>query len=69
MRFSELIKLLERNGFFLLKEKGKRVHPLLLQSLAMTGWFEWIIMALKKFPGTCHAILKSAGIKERDPSR
>jgi hypothetical protein len=43
MRFSEL----ERNGFFLLKEKGPSA---ITQSLGMTDLFELTIMAQRKFP-------------------
>jgi predicted RNA binding protein YcfA (HicA-like mRNA interferase family) len=63
MRFSELVKLLEKNGFQLLKEKGsiryygKPRHDKLVR-VDFHG--------AKEVPtGTCHAILKAAGIKER----
>jgi predicted RNA binding protein YcfA (HicA-like mRNA interferase family) len=63
MKFSELIRLLEKNGFQLLKEKGsiryysKEGHPRLIR-VDFHG--------VKEVPtGTCHAILKAAGIKER----
>lgn len=63
MKFSELIRLLEKNGFHLLKEKGsiryyaKPGHPQLIR-VDFHG--------AKEVPtGTCHAILKAAGIKER----
>lgn len=63
MRFSELVRLLERNGFSLYKEKGsiryysKRGHDKLIR-VDYHG--------SKEVPsGTCHAILKAAGIKAR----
>jgi len=63
MKFSELIHLLEHNGFRLLKEKGsvryyvKSGHPRLIR-VDFHG--------AKEVPtGTCHAILKAAGLKAR----
>lgn len=63
MRFSELVGLLEKNGFRLMKEKGsiryyiKHDHDKLVR-IDYHG--------SKEVPtGTCHAILKAAGIKER----
>lgn len=62
MRFSELARLLEKNGFRV-KEKGsiryygKPGHPRLVR-LDFHG--------SKEVPGgTCHAILKAAGWKKR----
>ena len=50
MKFSELIRLLERNGFEIIKEKGSiRYHG-----------------AKEIPTGTCNAILKSAGLKGRE---
>jgi predicted RNA binding protein YcfA (HicA-like mRNA interferase family) len=40
MKFSELVRLLEKNGFRVVKEKGSIRY--------------------------CHAILKAAGIKDKD---
>ncbi len=61
MKFSELVRQLEQNGFRLLKEKGsvryysKTGHPRLIR-VDFHG--------AKEVPtGTCHAILKAAGIK------
>ena len=61
MKFGEVVRLLEKNGFHLLKEKGsiryysKPGHPRLVR-LDFHG--------AKEVPtGTCHAILKAAGIK------
>ncbi len=63
MKFSELIRLLEKNGFRLVKEKGsiryygKPDHDKLIR-VDYHG--------SKEIPsGTRHAILKAAGIKER----
>ena len=63
MRFSELVQLLEKNGFRLIKEKGsiryyaKAAHDKLIRV---------DFHRAKEVPtGTCHAILKAAGIKER----
>jgi predicted RNA binding protein YcfA (HicA-like mRNA interferase family) len=64
MKFSELIHLLEKNGFRLVKEKGsiryygKRGHDKLIR-VDYHG--------SKEIPsGTLHAILKAARIKERE---
>ena len=61
MKFSELVRLLEKNGFKLVKEKGsiryygKQEHDKLIR-IDYHG--------SKEIPtGTCHAILKAAGIK------
>lgn len=60
MRFSELIRL---NGFHLLKEKGS------IRYYSKPGYPRLIRVdfhGAKEVPtGTCHAILKAAGIKER----
>lgn len=63
MKFSELVRLLERHGFRPVKEKGsiryygKPGHDRLLRVDFHGG---------KEVPtGTCHAILRAAGIKER----
>jgi predicted RNA binding protein YcfA (HicA-like mRNA interferase family) len=60
MKFSELVRLLERNGFRLVKEQGsiryyeKAGHPRLVR-LDFHG--------SREVPtGTCKAILKAAGI-------
>ncbi|MFO7665900.1 MAG: type II toxin-antitoxin system HicA family toxin [Desulfobacterales bacterium] len=62
MKFSELVRLLEQNGFKIIKEKG---------SIRYYGKPDWdnIIRVdyhgSKEVPkGTCHAILKDAGIKK-----
>jgi len=61
MKFSELVRILENNGFHLLKEKGsiryytKPAHDKLIR-VDFHG--------AKEVPkGTCHAILKAAGIR------
>jgi predicted RNA binding protein YcfA (HicA-like mRNA interferase family) len=63
MKFSEVVRLLEKNGFSLVKEKGsiryysKQGHERLIR-VDYHG--------TKEVPtGTCYAILKAAGIKER----
>jgi len=64
MRFSELIRMLERNGFTLLKEKGS------IRYYSKPGHDRLIRVdyhGSKEVPtGTCHAILKAAGIKEKE---
>jgi len=63
MKFSELVRLLEKNGFHLLKEKGS------IRYYVKPGHEKLIRVdfhGAKEIPtGTCHAILKAAGIKER----
>jgi predicted RNA binding protein YcfA (HicA-like mRNA interferase family) len=61
LRFNELVRLLQKNGFKLVKEKGsiryygKRGHDKLIR-LDYHG--------SKEVPsGTCDAILKAAGLK------
>ena len=63
MKFSELVRLLEQNGFRLMREKGsiryygRPGHPHLVR-VDYHG--------SKEIPtGTCHAILKAAGLKGR----
>jgi predicted RNA binding protein YcfA (HicA-like mRNA interferase family) len=62
MKFSELVRLSEKNGFRIVKEKG---------SIRYYGKPEWDKLirvdyhGAKEVPtGTCHAILKAAGIKK-----
>ena len=64
MKFSELVRLLEKNGFRLVKEKGsiryygRQGHDTLIR-VDYHG--------SKEIPtGTCQAILKAAGIKDRN---
>ena len=62
MKFSELIRLLEKNGFRIIKEKGS------IRYYGKQGWDKLIRVdyhGSKEAPsGTCHAILKAAGIKK-----
>ena len=63
MKFSELVGILEQNGFELVKEKGS------IRYYGKPGWNKLIRVdyhGSKEVPtGTCHAILKAAGLKER----
>jgi predicted RNA binding protein YcfA (HicA-like mRNA interferase family) len=63
MRFSELVRLLEKSGFRLLKEKGS------IRYYKKPGHDKLVRVdyhGSKEVPtGTCHAILKAAGIKEK----
>jgi predicted RNA binding protein YcfA (HicA-like mRNA interferase family) len=62
MKFSEIVRLLEQNGFRIIKEKGS------IRYYAKTGWDNLIRVdyhGSKEVPkGTCHAILRAAGIKK-----
>jgi predicted RNA binding protein YcfA (HicA-like mRNA interferase family) len=61
VKFSELVRLLEQNGFTLIKEKGS------IRYYGKEGWDRLIRVdyhGSKEVPtGTCNAILKAAGIK------
>ena len=61
MKFSEIVKLLERNGFKIVKGKGS------IRYYGKPGWNRLIRVdyhGAKEVPtGTCHSILKAAGIK------
>ncbi len=61
MKFSELVRLLEQNGFNLVKEKGS------IRYYGKPDWDKLIRIdyhSSKEVPtGTCHAILKTAGLK------
>ena len=61
MKFSELISLLEENGFRIVKQKGS------IRYYGKPKWEKLIRVdyhGVKDVPtGTCHAILKAAGIK------
>lgn len=63
MKFSELARLLESEGFRVVKEKGS------LRYYAKPGWPKLIRLdyhGSKEIPtGTCHSFLKAAGIKGR----
>ena len=62
MKFSELIRILEQNGFKIIKEKGS------IRYYGRPGWDNLIRVDFhgsKEVPkGTCQAILKAAGIKQ-----
>lgn len=61
MKFSELVKILEEDGFRIVKEKGS------IRYYGKPGWDRLIRVdyhGTKEVPtGTCYSILKSAGIK------
>jgi len=61
MKFSELVRLLEQEGFKLFKEKGS------IRYYKKPGWDKLIRLdyhGSKEVPtGTCNAILKAAGLK------
>jgi len=65
MRFNELVRLLEQNGFTLLKEKGS------IRYYTKAGVDRLVRIdyhGAKEVPtGTCHAILKAAGLKMEKP--
>jgi len=62
VKFSELVRLLEQNGFKIVKEKGS------IRYYRKTGWDKLIRVdyhGSKEVPtGTCYHILKAAGIKK-----
>ncbi|OGG47084.1 MAG: hypothetical protein A3F84_14000 [Candidatus Handelsmanbacteria bacterium RIFCSPLOWO2_12_FULL_64_10] len=64
MKFSELVRLLEQNGFEIVKEKGS------IRYYGKSGWKKLIRIdyhGAKEVPtGTCHAILKAAGLKKKE---
>jgi Predicted periplasmic or secreted lipoprotein len=61
MKFSELVRLLEQEGFKLVKEKGS------IRYYRKPGWDKLIRIdyhGSKEIPtGTCNAVLKAAGLK------
>ncbi len=63
MKFSELVRLLEQNGFTLVREKGS------IRYYTKPGLNQLIRIdyhRAKEVPtGTCNAILKTAGLKDR----
>jgi predicted RNA binding protein YcfA (HicA-like mRNA interferase family) len=63
LKFSELVRILEKNGFKLLKEKGS------IRYYWKEGWDKLVRVdynGAKEVPkGTCNAILKAAGVKKR----
>ena len=62
LRFNELVRLLEIDGFSLVKERGS------IRYYAKDGWPNLIRVdyhGSKEVPtGTCHSILKAAGLKK-----
>jgi predicted RNA binding protein YcfA (HicA-like mRNA interferase family) len=61
MKFSELVRILEREGFRLLKEKGSIRY---YSKLGTEHLIRVDYHGSKEVPtGTCAAILKAAGIK------
>ena len=63
MKFSELVKLLQNSGFKIVKEKGS------IRYYGKPGWNKLIRVdyhgSKEVLTGTCHAILKAAGIKKK----
>lgn len=61
MKFSELVRLLERNGFSIVREKGS------IRYYGKPGWPKLIRVdyhGSREVPtGTCHNILKVAGLR------
>lgn len=61
MKFSELVRLLEQNGFKIVRERGS------IRYYGKPGWDKLIRVdyhGTKEVPtGTCYSILKAAGIK------
>ena len=61
MKFTELVRLLEANNFKIVKEKGS------IRYYGKKGWPRLIRVdyhGAKEIPtGTCHSILKAAGLK------
>ncbi|MBI1923602.1 type II toxin-antitoxin system HicA family toxin [Candidatus Poribacteria bacterium] len=62
MKFNELVRLLEKNGFKIVKQKGS------IRYYGKAGWPQLIRVdyhGSKEVPtGTCHAILEAAGLKK-----
>jgi predicted RNA binding protein YcfA (HicA-like mRNA interferase family) len=62
LRFSELVRLLESNGFSVIKEKGS------IRYYTKAGWPNLIRVdyhGSREVPtGTCHSILKAAGLNK-----
>ena len=62
MTFSELTRLLEQNGFKVVKEKGS------IRYYGKKGWDKIVRIdyhGSREIPtGTCNAILKAAGLKK-----
>jgi predicted RNA binding protein YcfA (HicA-like mRNA interferase family) len=64
MKFSELVRILEQNGFSLMKEKGSIRY---YRKLGHDKLIRVDYHGSKEVPtGTCHSILKAAGIRLGD---
>ena len=64
MKFSELIKVLESNGFRIIKEKGSIRY---YEKPGRDNLIRVDYHGSREIPtGTCHAILKAAGIKRKE---
>lgn len=64
VKFSELVRLLERNGFELIKEKGS-VRYYCKEGLNRLIRVDY--HGSREIPkGTCEAILKAAGLKQKE---
>ena len=62
MKFSELVRLLEENGFRLIREKGSIRY---YGKIGVDKLVRIDFHGTKEIPvGTCHAILKASGIKK-----
>jgi predicted RNA binding protein YcfA (HicA-like mRNA interferase family) len=63
VKFNDLVKLLEKNGFTIVKEKGS------IRYYGKSAWDKLVRIDFhgsKEVPkGTCAAILKSAGIERK----
>jgi predicted RNA binding protein YcfA (HicA-like mRNA interferase family) len=63
MKFSELVRLLERNGFELVREKGSIRY---YGKVGLDNLIRIDYHGSREVPtGTCEAILKAAGLKGR----
>jgi len=64
MKFNELARLLEENGFKMLKQKGS------IRYYTKPGWVRLICIDFhgsKEVPtGTCNAILQAAGLNKEE---
>ncbi len=64
MKFSELVRLLEKNGFTIIREKGS------IRYYGKSGLDKLIRIdyhGSREIPGgTCNSILKAAGLKQKD---
>jgi predicted RNA binding protein YcfA (HicA-like mRNA interferase family) len=63
LKFNELVRFLEKNGFKVVREKGS------IRYYGKPGWERLVRLdyhGAKEVPtGTCNAILKAAGIKKK----